>query len=432
MEEYKYLIIGNSAGGIGAAESIRQADKKGSLCIISDEPYPAYSRVRISDHLARECPLEEMLFRPVDFYKANDIRLTSGKKVEQLCTKTHTVKLVDGTKIKYQKLLLATGGLPIKPSINGMDNNGVFCFTSLDDAIAISNYINTNDIEEAVVIGGGLIGISATEALVKRGIKVTVFELKERILNTILDDEASAMEAKAMADEGVEIITGQTITQVNTNPINQEKINSISLDDGQELACRLVIIAIGVTPRTELAISGGLEVKRGISVDSSMATSRADIYACGDVAEIYDFIYGENRLNPIWPNAYLGGRVAGFNMAGIVTTYQCSTVMNTIKYFGVDIISAGITVPPDDSYRTFSQRNGGTYRKVIIKDNQVAGMVFTSDIEKSGIILNLMKYKIDVSQFCELLVSDEFGLSCLPEEVWRPHLVLPAELTVEA
>ncbi len=432
MEEYKYLIIGNSAGGISAAEAIRQADKKGSLCIVSDEPYPAYSRVRISEYLASGCPLEEMLFRPADFYKANDIRFISAKKAEQLDTKTHSVKLVDGTKVKYQKLLLATGGLPIKPPIKGMDNSGVFSFTSLDDATAISNYINSNDIEEAVVIGGGLIGVSATEALVKRGIKVKVVEMKERILNTILDEETSAMEAEAMADAGVEIITDHTVTQIKKDPAKPEGISNVSLDDGRELACRLVIIAIGVTPRTELAISGGLEVKRGISVDSSMATSQADIYACGDVAEIYDFVYGENRLNPIWPNAYLGGRVAGFNMAGIDTTYQGSTVMNTMKYFGVDIISAGITVPPNDSYRVFSQRNGGTYRKVVIKGNHVAGMVFAGDIEKSGIILSLMKGKIDASRFCELLVTNEFGLSCLPEEIWQPYLVLPAELTVEA
>jgi NAD(P)H-nitrite reductase large subunit len=185
-------------------------------------------------------------------------------------------------------------------------------------------------------------------------------------------------------------------------------------------------VAIGVTPRTELAVSGGIEVNRGISVDSSMATSQPDIYACGDVAETYDFVYGENRLNPIWPNAYLGGRVAGFNMAGVPTIYQGSTVMNTMKYFGVDIASAGITVPPDDSYRVFSHRNDGIYRKVVIKDNCVVGMVFAGDIEKSGIIFNLIKERLDVSQFCELLTTDDFGLTCLPEEIWRPQLALPA------
>ena len=430
MEEVKYLIIGNSAGGIGAAEAIRQVDKSGSVTIVSAEPYPAYSRVRISEHLACGCPLEEILFRPADFYEANSIRFIPGREAEKLDAKAHIIKLDDGTEVKWQKLLLATGGLPIIPPIKGVEKKGVFSFTNLDDAIAIRQYIN--GIEEAVVIGGGLIGVSATEALVKRGVKVTVVEMKERILNTILDEEASAMEAAAMTNAGVEIITDSTVTEINSDPAKPEKISSITLDDGRLITCRLAIVAIGVTPRTELAISGGVGVKHGILVDSYMATSQADVYACGDVAETYDFVYNQNRLNPIWPSAYLGGRVAGFNMTGVPTTYQGSTVMNTMKYFGVDIVSAGITVPPDDSYQVFSQHNGGIYRKVVIKDNCVVGMVFAGDVEKSGIILNLMKDKIDVSQFCELLVTDEFGLSCLPEEIWRPHLVLPAELTAEA
>jgi NAD(P)H-nitrite reductase large subunit len=424
MEEVKYLIIGNSAGGIGAAEAIRQVDDDGAVGIVSAESYPAYSRVRISEHLACGCPLEDILFRPADFYETNDIHFIPGRKAEGLDAKAHIIRLDDNTEISWQKLLLATGGLPILPPIKGINKKGVFSFTNLDDAIQIDKYLGA--IEEAVVIGGGLIGVSATEALVKRGVKVTVVEMKERILNTILDEETSAMEAAAMKQAGVEIITGSTVTEINSDKAKPEKISSVTLDDGRVIPCRLVIVAIGVTPRTELAASGGIEVNRGISVDSSMATSQPDIYACGDVAETYDFVYGENRLNPIWPSAYLGGRVAGFNMAGVPTIYQGSTVMNTMKYFGVDIASAGITVPPDDSYRVFSHRNCDIYRKVVIKDNCVVGMVFAGDIEKSGIIFNLIKERLDVSQFCELLTTDDFGLTCLPEELWRPQLALPA------
>ena len=424
MEEVKYLIIGNSAGGIGAAEAIRQVDDDGAVGIVSTEPYPAYSRVRISEHLACGCPLEDILFRPADFYETNDIHFIPGRKAEGLDAKAHIIRLDDNTEISWQKLLLATGGLPIMPPIKGINKKGVFSFTNLDDAIQIDKYLG--DIGEAVVIGGGLIGVSATEALVKRGVRVTVVEMKERILNTILDEETSAMEAAAMKQAGVEIIAGSTVTEINSDKANPEKISSVTLDDERVIPCRLVIVAIGVTPRTELAASGGIEVNRGISVDSSMATSQPDIYACGDVAETYDFVYGENRLNPIWPSAYLGGRVAGFNMAGVPTIYQGSTVMNTMKYFGVDIASAGITVPPDDSYRVFSHRNCDIYRKVVIKDNCVVGMVFAGDIEKSGIIFNLIKERVDVSQFCELLATDDFGLTCLPEELWRPQLALPA------
>jgi len=286
--------------------------------------------------------------------------------------------------------------------------------------------------KEAVVIGGGLIGVSATEALVKRGVRVTIVEMKERILSTILDEEASAMEAEAINKRGVDIITRDTVIKINGDKTKPNSVSSVSLNDGRIIPCRLVILAIGVTPRTELAVSCGIQVNRGIIVDESMVTSKPDVYACGDAAEAYDFVYGENRLNPIWPNAYHGGRVAGLNMTGESTAYQGSTIMNAMKYFEVDIVSAGITVPPDKSYRVFSHKNGSIYRKIIIKNNCIAGMVFAGDIEKAGIILNLIKERVDVSQFCELLTTDDFGLTCLPEEIWRPHLTLPTELSSKA
>jgi NAD(P)H-nitrite reductase large subunit len=159
-----------------------------------------------------------------------------------------------------------------------------------------------------------------------------------------------------------------------------------------------------------------------------MATSSSDVYACGDVAEAYDFIHGENRLTPIWPNAYIGGRVAGFNMAGIPTEYQGGTTMNSMKYFGVNIVSAGIVATLDNSYEVISQKNDHVYRKVVLKDGLIVGLVFSGDIEKSGIIYNLMKDKINVEDFKQVLVADDFGLASLPEKIWRPRLAIPNSL----
>ncbi len=213
-KKVKYLIIGNSAGGIGAAEAIRQVDRAGSITIISDEPYSAYSRPLISDYLAEGRPLEKMLFRPADFYEKNNIHALLGKKVERLDIGEHAVELDNGGKIAWEKLLLATGGLPIVPQIEGIGGRGVFTFTTLDDARAIDQFLN--GAARAVVLGGGLIGVSVTEALVKRGIKVTMVEMKERILNTILDEESSALEDEALKQAGVNIIPGRTVAEVNS------------------------------------------------------------------------------------------------------------------------------------------------------------------------------------------------------------------------
>jgi NAD(P)H-nitrite reductase large subunit len=415
----KYFIIGNSAGGIGAAEAIRELDRTGTMAIISDEPYPAYSRPLISEHLFEGRPLERMFYRPADFYEKNNIQTLFGEKVTDIDFSGHSLKLKSGKKLDWQKLLLATGGSPIVPKMEGGDAKNIFTFTRLDDAKAINKFLNKRKGEtKALVIGGGLIGVSATEALVKRGVKVTIVEMKDWVLNTILDEEGAELEAKALIAADVEIITGHTVAKINKN--SSGVVSGAVLDDGRKIACDMVVVAIGVTPRLELA--AGIKTNRGIVVDRTMQTSMPDVYACGDVAEAYDFVFGENRVTPVWPNAYVGGRIAGQNMAGTRAEYQGGTAMNSLKYFGVNIVSAGMVAPPDDSYDFVIQRGNGVYKKIILKDGLITGLVFAGDIEKSGIIYNLMKDRVKVDGFKDELVSDGFGLATLPEEIWRSRL----------
>jgi NAD(P)H-nitrite reductase large subunit len=426
-EKVKYLIIGNSAGGIGAAEAIREVDKAGAITIISSEPYPAYSRPLISEYLASKRPLEKMLFRSTGFYEENHVQAVLGQKVGQLDISQHAVRLENGRTIAWERLLLAIGGLPIVPRIEGIDRNGVFTFSTLDDAKAIDRYLGWR-IGRAVVIGGGLIGISVTEALVKRGVKVTIVEMKERILNTILDEETSALVAERLKQAGVRVITGSTVANIGS--YLGDTVTGVTTDGGIPIPCELVVVAIGVRPSTELVAGSGIKINRGIVVDRYMATSAAGVYACGDVVEAYDFVCGENRLTPVWPNAYMGGRVAGFNMAGVPTEYPGGTAMNSLKYFGLAIVSAGMVNPPDDSYEVVSKKHDRTCKKVILKDGLVAGMVFVDNIEKSGIVFSLMKDRVNVDGFKQALVSDDFGLVSLPEEIWQPLLEVPSSLLV--
>ncbi|MBM2825045.1 MAG: FAD-dependent pyridine nucleotide-disulfide oxidoreductase [Dehalococcoidales bacterium] len=431
IENVKYLIIGNSAGGVGAAEAIRLVDKSGTIAIVSDEPYPAYSRPLISEYLAERCPLERMLFRPADFYAKQNIRALLDTTVERIDIASHSVHLANNREITWEKLLLATGGSPIVPRIEGIELKGVFTFATLGDAKLIDQFlIQYPRRARAVIIGGGLIGISVTEALVKRGVEVTVVEMKDRVLNTILDEEASALVDQVLRQAGVEIVVGQTVAKVRSYSAGDT--TSVILDNSRPIPCELVIAAIGVRPRTELAVAAGIKVNRGIIVDRHMATSIPDIYACGDAAEAYDFIYGENRLTPVWPNAYLGGRVAGFNMAGKTTEYPGGTAMNSLSYFGLAVISAGIISPPDSSYEILNNRHGSTYKKVVLKDGYIVGMVFIGDIEKSGIVFSLMKDRIKVDDFKKSLVADDFGLASLPEEIWRARIRTPSSLVTLA
>ncbi len=425
--ETKYLLIGNSAGGIGAAEAIREVDKKGTLTVVSEEAYPAYSRPLISKYLAGETTLEEMLFRRADFYEKNDILLLSSKKVTGLELEHRVAQLDDGEEIFWQKLLLAVGGKPIFPNIKGSDKRGVFTFTDLDDAKAVATFLS--GIQRAIVIGGGLIGVSVTEALVKRRVHVTVVEMKDRILNTILDPEASLMVEKIMTQAGVRIITGHTTVEL----CGADNVEEAILDDGEAIPCDLVLVAIGISPRLELARNARLEVNRGIVVDKHMATNYPDVYACGDVAEVYDFVYEENRVTPVWPNAYVGGRIAGYNMAGFPTEYPGGTAINSLSYFGIDITSAGMSVAPgDDGYEVLCTKRDDTYQKLILKHNRIVGMILAGIIEKSGIILSLMRDKVNVENFKQSLLADNFGLAFLPRALWEERLEISPGLIVQS
>jgi NAD(P)H-nitrite reductase large subunit len=413
----EYLIVGNSAGGIGAAEAIREIDKKNFITVVSDEPYPAYSRPLISEYLACERTVDDMLFRPADFYSRNNISLLLGKTVKHLELDQRLAHLKSGEKITWNRLLLATGGIPIVPKMEGINKKGVFTFLTLDDAKAIDEYVK--DYSQAVVIGGGLIGISVSEALTKRGVRVTIVEMKDRVLNTILDEQASSMAEETLMKAGISVVVNKTVAKV----VGEQSVESVVLDNGERIPCNLVIIAIGVLPRTELVRDTEIRVNRGIVVDRHMSTSYPNVYSCGDVAEAYDFVYGENRLTPIWPNAYIGGMVAGYNMAGNKTEYPGGTAMNSVNYFGLDITTAGIVNPPDSSsYEVIARHEDNIYQKVMLNDGLIMGMVFVKDIEKSGMIFSLMRERVDVSSFKQALLADDFGLAYLPEELWRERL----------
>jgi NAD(P)H-nitrite reductase large subunit len=413
----EYLIVGNSAGGIGAAEAIREVDRKNSITMVSDEPYPAYSRPLISEYLAGERTVDEILFRPADFYSQNYITLLLGQKVKHLKLGSQIAVLASGEQIAWKKLLLATGGIPIVPKMEGIDKKGVFMFLTLEDAKAIDEFIG--DYSRAVVIGGGLIGISVTEALVKRGVGVTIIEMKDRVLNTILDEVASSIAEETLSRAGVRVITNHTVAEI----AGDEHVKGVVLDSGERIPCDLVVIAIGVFPRTELVLGTEIKINRGIVVDRHMSTNCPNVYSCGDVAEAYDYIYDTNRLTPIWPNAYIGGKVAGYNMAGTKAEYLGGTAMNSLNYFGLDITAAGVVTPPDGgNYEVIIRHQNGIYQKVMLKNGLVVGMVFVKDIEKSGMIFGLMRERVNVSGFKQALLTDDFGLAYLPEEVWRERL----------
>lgn len=412
----RYVIVGNSAGGIGAAETIRQADPNGSVTILSDEPYPAYSRPAISEFLAGERTFgERMLFRDADFYQRLRIDCVLGVRVAHLRLKEKALELSSGRHVPYDRLLLATGGAPIIPRMEGLDLRGVYPFTTLDHAKSFDEALRSGK-TRVVVIGAGLIGCSLVNGLLHRGgVQVTLVELKDRVLSTMVDAYSSGLVEKRLRDLGVSVRTGRSAMKILPRPDDATSLGGVVLDNGEQVPCDLVGMAVGVTPRAELARETGIRCNRGIVADSHMETSAPGVFACGDVAELQDFIYGAPRVTAIWPAAYIGGRVAGANMAGAQTSYDTCTAMNAFSYFDMALTSAGMFDPePNQGCHIITQKKESAYRKLVLQDHRVVGFVLAGEIEQSGVIFNLLRQRTDVRSFEDRLADWGFSMASLP------------------
>ena len=422
----KYVIVGASAAGIGAVEAIREVDPVGTITVISEEPCPQYSRPMISDLVSGKANFEKMMCRDDQFWQKNEVQALTGRTAVSLNLADKYVALDKGDHVNFEKLLIATGGKPFVPKIEGADKDGVFTFTTLSDAEHL--LAKVENATSAVVIGGGLIGVSVTEALVKRGLKVTMVELKDTILSLILDPTASEMVENVITKAGVTIITGQSVQRVTGKPEDDRAVGGAVLTNVDQVQCDLVIIAIGVIPRMELVSGTDVKTNRGILVDRFMQTNVSDVYASGDVAEAYDFVFGENRLLPLWPLAQLEGKVAGYNMTGKKADYPGGTAMSALKYFGIPIISIGIANPKeDDVYEILTKHDPerNLYKKIVLKDNVIVGITLANDIEQAGVLFHLMKNGANVKKFKQELLSEDFCLATVPRSLRRK--VYPGE-----
>ncbi|MCL6446998.1 MAG: FAD-dependent oxidoreductase [Armatimonadetes bacterium] len=415
MSRFTYLIIGNSAGAVGCIEALREVDGTGTIALISDETRHVYSRALIPYYLEGKIERAGMDYRPPDFYTRHGVTPFLGKEAVGVDFDRKEVELAGGERIGYGKLLLATGGRPFLPPLPGLDRQNVFTFLSLDDVLAIEKALP--GVKNAVVLGGGVIGLMAAEVLSKKGLDVCVLELAGRVLAPVVDETASALVEDLFRKNGVKIYTETTIKEIR----GAESVEEVRLTDGRTIPAGLLIIAVGVVPRVELVKGTGIRVNRGIVVDQRMQTSVPDVYACGDCAEVYDFAAGHHKLLPLWPNAYAGGRIAGFNMAGRPRKYEWGTGMNATHFFDFYIINAGVNVTGDnaDGYEIVSKlaEDRRSYRKFALKAGRIQGFVLAGEVARAGIFLHLMRKAVDVRAFQQELTKSNFGFSDLPDQL---------------
>ena len=417
-----YLVIGNSAAAVGAVEGIRSVDAEGKITLLAAEPDHTYSRPLISYLLAGKVGPERLDYRPADFYEKFKVEANLGQEVVAVDTAAHTVATKAGEKFSYDRLLIATGGRPFVPEIAGLAGaRGAFTFTALDDARRIDQYLKESAVKEAVVLGGGMIGLKAAEALLARGLQVTVVELADRLLSTSFDRAASELLEAALERRHAAVCLGGTVEKVIAN---NGAVSAVSLTGGRELACQLLVVAIGVVPNVEFLKSSGLKLGRGLVVDDHLRTSAPDVYAAGDVVEGWDFLAETKRPLPILPLACRQGRIAGCNMAGRDESYLGGMPMNAIEICDLPTISVGLANASGEPYEVLAVRNPErrTYRKVVLRENKIVGLILIGDIDRAGIFTGLIENKVDVGPIKHLLLAEEFGLLSLDSE-YRKHMV---------
>ncbi|MFN4219123.1 MAG: NAD(P)/FAD-dependent oxidoreductase [Candidatus Bipolaricaulia bacterium] len=405
----RYVIIGASAAGSSAAETLRRHDPKAQITVVSDEKI-TYSKPLLSYYLAGKLGEEQLFFRPPDFYERYGIEKIHARAVG-IRTEKSTVELSDGQKLAYDKLLLATGAAPRFPKVEGIQRDGVFGLRKLEDAQGILARLPKT--RRAVVLGGGLVGLKAAAALKERGVAVTVLIDSPHALSQMLDESAARIFEGIFEQNGVAIRTkAKPVAVLGT----QKEIEGVQIASGEVFPCDVIVVGKGVDPSLELLEGTSIRAEYGVLVDDYLRTSVENIYAAGDVAQARDVLRGEPWINALWPCAVEQGRIAALNMLGTETVYRGSMRMNSVQFFGVPVISAGLAVltpgplggrPGEHDETLESQPAPGIYRKIFLKDDTLVGFVLVGDvpIEAAGVLRILMERRVNVASIKDELLE---------------------------
>ena len=407
----KVVIIGNHAAGLTAAETLRKNNRKIDITIISIENTPPYSRCLISDIISGEKKINDILFKDEDFYIKNKINTIFGKKVTKITPDKNEVILEDNMKLSYDKLLIATGADSILPDIPGINKEGVFCLRTDNDAEKIKDFCLK--IKNAVVLGGGLIGIKAAIALCKAGKNTTVIVSSSSILSQIISSEEADIIENNLKLAGISFLKNTKVEEI----LGNNKVEGIKTSENNKLDCELVITAKGVKANIDLIKDTKIKTEYGILIDDHCKTNIDNIYAAGDVTQSRDDLRNEKWMNSIWPLAVEEGKIAAENILGKNTILRERTSMNAFNIFNTWLVSCGLTGLREnkkDVEKYFIEGNEGkNYKKFIFKDNRLIGYALLGNILNAGVLTLLIRKKINLLNVKDQILAGEYDFSSL-------------------
>lgn len=370
--EENFVILGNGAAGISAAEAIRERNETCSITMISREAEYSYNRPMLTKSLSSLVSAEEILIHPVDWYEENGITNILNTEVVKLDARNKTVLLGDGRSIPYDKCIYALGAECFVPPIQGSDKPEVIAIRNMEDVKKAKELAGAA--KKAVVIGGGVLGLEAAWELSKL-CEVTVLEVADKLMVRQLDDKAGEILGELIKKAGIQFRVNASIAEI----MGDGKVTGVALKDGEIYAADLVIISCGIRPNIDLARECGIITNRAIVVNEKMETGKEDIYACGDCAEYQGTNYA------VWSQAITMGKVAGANAAGESEDYELNPPalsfegMKTALFAGGD---NGKNSELEYQILEYHDAENGNYEKYYFNENKLVGTILIGDTRK--------------------------------------------------
>ncbi|HBQ35916.1 MAG TPA: nitrite reductase large subunit [Rhodobacteraceae bacterium] len=390
----KLVVIGSGmASGKLLEEIFDLAPDAYDVTLFGAEPWGNYNRIMLSPVLAGDKTFEEIITHDGDWYRENGVNCRFDEAVVKIDRKQKRV-FSKGGFTEYDKLVIATGSNAFFIPVQGHDLPGVVGFRDLNDVNAMLDAAK-NPKGKAVVIGGGLLGLEAAAALQGQGMEVTVLHLVGHLMERQLDPAAGYLLQRALEDRGIRIICN-----AQTNAIlGKDHAEAVVLDSGEVLGADLVVMAVGIRPETRLGVDSGLHVERGIIVDDAMHTSDPDIYAVGECVEHDNTIYG--LVAPLYDMAKVLARTLIDEDAKFVSP----EVATKLKVTGCDLYSAGDFAEAEDREEiVFRDPSRGVYKRLVLKDNRIIGIVLYGDTPDGNWFFDLLKSGEDISEMRDTLI----------------------------
>jgi len=390
VSQRRIVIVGNSAASLAALETIRRVDATSPVTLVAEEAIPAYSRVLLPYLLSGE--RRDLSLRPRDYAQRMGARMLLGRRAVQI--DADALVLDDGTRLPFDRLLLATGSRAAIPDVEGIDTPGVSPLKTMADALRICEQLP--GARHAVILGGGLICLLVVRALLKAGLSVAIAVSSDRLLTRMLDEEASALLQDRLAEAGVRILTRTDAARI----VGRDgQVRSVVTAAGEVLPADVVILAKGIRPDIDLARAGGLATGRGVLVDECLRTSRPGVFAAGDCAEAPDMLVrGKTTIPGTWFEAVAQGETAGANMLDLSRPSPGAFKMNVMEILGIAVASMGLTQAPDSEGRVVVRARDGNYRKLVISRDRVVGAVLVGDVSEAGAIALLIRRGLTLSE----------------------------------